>query len=114
MKRVAALVLWLALLAGLAPPGRSQSTGFTWGIVVSADGSEEQAQVEARQVQQRLGLTPRFFRCNNWIRTVILVTDRREAARLLSAAQQQIRPSSYLVDMRLWCPGKVPLSLRER
>lgn len=106
------LLLLLLLLIGFRQPGLAQSTGYTWGIVVGADETPERALVEGQRVQQKLGQQASFFRCNNWIRTVIQTTDRRQAVNLLAAAQRQIRPSSYLVDMRIWCPGKQPLALR--
>jgi hypothetical protein len=84
----------------------AQTTGFAWGVVVGADRSLQAARDEARQAAAQIGRTPTLYSCNDWIRTIFVLTDRREAFQVLAAAQQKIRPSAYLVDLRVWCPGK--------
>jgi hypothetical protein len=96
----------LALLLAGSPASLAQNTGFSWGVIVAADPTLPEAQAEGRRVQRLLGQRATLIRCNNWIRTVILVNDRREAYQLLAAAQRKLSPSSYLVDMRIWCPGR--------
>ena len=84
----------------------AQTTGFAWGVVVGADHSLQAARDEARQAAVQIGRTPTLYSCNDWIRTIFVLTDRREAFQVLAAAQRRIRPSAYLVDLRIWCPGK--------
>ena len=109
LHRFSPSLLVLALSAASLAPAHAQSTGFTWGIVVGAETSISAANRDLQTVQRKLGQNARLFRCNSWIRTVIVVTDRRMALQLLAAAQKQIRPSSYLVDMRIWCPTRTAL-----
>jgi hypothetical protein len=109
MKRSASACFTLALLTSAGLSAFAQNTGFTWGIVVGADATLNAARAEVQRVQQKLGMPASLFRCNTWIRTVVLVTDRRQAYQLLAAAQEQIRPTSYMVDMRVWCPGRQQL-----
>lgn len=84
----------------------AQSTGFSWGVVVGADRSIQEARDEAKQAAAKIGRKPSIFICNDWFRTVFVLTDRREAFQLLDTAQRRIRPSAYLVDLRIWCPNK--------
>lgn len=96
----------LAMLIACQSIVFAQDTGFSWGIIVGADSTPKAALDEVRRVQKMLGKEATLISCNNWIRTVILVSDRREAIQVLQSAQRKIRPSSYLVDMRIWCPSK--------
>lgn len=98
--------LILAMLIACQSIVFAQDTGFSWGIIVAADSTSKAALDEVRRVKRMLGKEATLISCNNWMRTVILVSDRREAIQVLHAAQRKIRPSSYLVDMRIWCPGK--------
>jgi hypothetical protein len=95
----------IVLLAAL-PPGLAQTTGYTWGVVVGADRTLGAARDEALKASRKLGRPTAVIRCNDWYRTVFVLTDRRQAFQVLSSAQRQIRPNSYLVDLRIWCPGK--------
>jgi hypothetical protein len=96
----------LAMLIACQASVFAQDTGFSWGIIVGADSTSKAALDEVQRVQKLLGKKATLIRCNNWIRTVILVSERREAIQVLQSAQRKIRPSSYLVDMRIWCPSK--------
>jgi hypothetical protein len=96
----------LALIIASQSTLLAQDTGFSWGIIVGADATPNAALDEVRRVQKALGKQATLIRCNNWIRTVILVSDRRDAIQVLQSAQRKVRSNSYLVDMRIWCPGK--------
>ena len=85
----------------------AQQTVFQgWGVVVGADTTPQAAKFEASSIKTKLSVTPSTYVCNSWYRTVFVTRDRAAAVKLLTQAQRKVRVGSYLVDMRIWCPGK--------
>jgi len=91
------------ILESVAPQD-IEGTG-TWGIVVSADKEEGEAQHEIKQVQDLGYQNVKVYSRQNWLRTVVEFSNFAEAQAALPKLRS-FRTSSYLVNINKWCPSR--------
>jgi hypothetical protein len=101
------LTLATTLASAVPTPTLAQPNGSGWGLVLGADPSPQGAAAEMARAQQTLGVRPAIYRCGNWYRTVAVVTSKEQGLDLLSRAQTNSPYNPYLVEMAIWCPGKI-------
>ena len=76
----------------------------TWGVVFGGDTSLQDAQHEVTRTAQRMGIgNGEIFRRSGSFRSVKVYISRADAEEGLGKARS-VRPSSYLVNMAIWCP----------
>ena len=78
-----------------------------WGIVLGADRSQKEADIEVANNTRVLGIKPRTYMCNGWVRKVAVFKNRQDALKALRKARVAGSPySPYIVSLWQWCPGK--------
>jgi hypothetical protein len=78
-----------------------------WGIILGADRSLKEAANEVTNNTRVLGIKPRTYMCNGWVRTVAVFKSKQDALKALRKARAAGSPySPYIVTLWQWCPGK--------
>lgn len=78
-----------------------------WGIILGADRSLKEAANEVTINTRVLGIKPRTYMCNGWVRTVAVFKSKQDALKALRKARAAGSSySPYIVTLWQWCPGK--------
>ena len=102
-KLTTSLAVQNAVLENVAPQD-VQASG-SWGIVVSADKDDSEAQHEVRKAKDLGYQNVKVYSRQKWLRTVVEFSNFAEAQAALPKLRS-LRDSSYLVNINKWCPSR--------
>jgi hypothetical protein len=94
---------------------RQQASTPKWGVVFGADGDIELAQYEIdHAINENKKYPPLFnkepivFYRDGWYRSVIIFDTKDQAQKAEASIKKRLRPQSYFIDIKDWCPKIIP------